>query len=619
MPKSSYDPARIIAANAEAESTLSFQEMRERLVLRWPLLLVCILVMPLVAALLTSLVPPVYKSTCQLLIRHENGSAPLLDSAGKDTTDVSAPASAELIRTVPVVSRMIETVGVTDADVARPAYKVLFRYVFRLIAPLLPKDNDGGVADPALSRSMLAKDLKDSIKVTTLQTDVRPFGRQDELIEINVSSTNAQKVAQMATALCEAFITEHNLRSEKEAQQTYDLLVDAENKTRAKIKGLAEQPLASGDLGGATETSERSMRSQPLTESLARHVADLQLALVEARRVYGENSAELARARRTLEETQAMYGRQEALDGLNSVLASVKQRQREALLNLELARKNQTGLSIVEPALPPKVTSLVKLMRYAVPVGVSGVLGAILGLGLIVVTSAIDEKVRSRWDVEPVTGATLLGQISKDSKNKNDRAPLDRAVFFKILNALEAVEGNGARVLDIVTAGSDENASDVALRLARELAASSSQRVLLVDGNFEGRHLSTALANSSAAGMAELLRGSQGVAVGNLLVAHSEGFRFLPAGKAETALALGFVKARWVEVLAQLKSQADIIVIDGGSLHTGRVTHTLANESDLLVLAVQAGVTRVDVLESASDYLRTLGRKWLGTLLFFSR
>jgi len=238
MSKPPFDIARAVSAHADSPPTLPLRELRDQFLLRWPLLVVCLVVMPIVAAGLTSLVPATFKSSAQLLIRHESSSLRVLDATGRRNTDASGPASAELLRSVPVISRMVAEVDADETDVARPAYKVIFRQALRLLAPLLPKDTEAGSPDPALARALLANEFKPSIKVTNLQTEPGGFGRQDELLEVTFTSTNPVKVAAMTNALCSAFIQEHNLRSEAEAARTAEILVELESGIRAQIQSL---------------------------------------------------------------------------------------------------------------------------------------------------------------------------------------------------------------------------------------------------------------------------------------------------------------------------------------------------------------------------------------------
>ena len=448
MPKPPIDLARTVSAHADSAYNVSLRELRDQFLLRWPLLVICLVVMPLVAAGLTSLVPVTFKSTAQLLIRHESSSLRILDPTGRRNTDASGPASAELIRSVPVISRMVAAVDATDADVARPAYKVLFRQALRLAAPLLPKEPTATDPDPALTRALLASEFKPSIKVTHLQTEPSGLGRQDELLEITLSSTNPDKVAAMTNALCEAFIQEHNLRSETEAARTAEILAELEAGVRAQIRAL-DLPPSQAARPPAFDPSQPAERPQPLTENLARHLADQELALIETRRAYGENSAELRKAEHTRQQTRAVLTRQETLDGLNAVLAALQYKQRETTINLALARKNQTGLSIAEPALPPRVTSLVKAMRYAVPVGTSLFLAGVLGLGMVVASTTLNGKVRSRWDVERITGGPITGELGPAPAKSAAPGPVPLPPVINKL--LSTVESAGARVIVVIS------------------------------------------------------------------------------------------------------------------------------------------------------------------------
>ena len=604
MSKSSFDPVRPLAATAETEGTISIRELRERFLIRWPLLLVCVVLLPLIAVVLTSFVPLTYKSTAQLLIRHESGSAGLLDSNFRDTTDASGPASAELLHSVPVIERMVEEVGVVDADVARPAYKVLLRRMFILLSPLLPKQKDDVAPSAALALSQLAYDIKDSIKVTALQTELRAMGREDELIEITLSSTNAKKVAAMTNALCRAFIAEHNLRSETEAKQTYELLVATEKQTLEQIQETAARPVDTTKYEPViSEQNGNAFRAQPLAESLARHVADLEVALVETRRTYGENSPEVLRAKKTLDETKAVYNRQQSLDGFASILSSIKERERDALLNLELARRNETGLSVAEAALPPKVTVLLKLIHFGLPAGVSLVLGIILGCGAIIASDLFDDRVRTKWDIKPIINPRpILSNFSGDKSSRH-------ADLGHLLTVFDEIGMDTGKVCAFVGTNAAEDSSKLTLGLAQLLAANPRLRVVLVDANFAQRKLTDLLNKREARGLADALAEND-TSLQSVAVSNSDGIEFIPAGKPTSAEGLTLVKTRWTQLLGELKGRASVIIVDAGKdAHTA-----FATNADFVVLTVQSGVTRTEGFKQAVADLDSRGNQWLGTV-----
>ena len=611
MSKPPFDIARAVSAHADSPPTLPLRELRDQFLLRWPLLVVCLVVMPIVAAGLTSLVPATFKSSAQLLIRHESSSLRVLDATGRRNTDASGPASAELLRSVPVISRMVAEVDAEETDVARPAYKAVLRHALRLLAPLLPKNNEAGSPDPALARALLANEFKPSIKVTNLQTEPGGFGRQDELLEVTFTSTNPVKVAAMTNALCSAFIQEHNLRSEAEAARTAEILAELESGIRAQIQALNGLQTPAARQAEAVQ-SRPAERPQPLTESLARHLADQEMALIETRRAYGENSAELRKAEHTRQQTRAVLTRQETLDGLNAVLTTLLDKQRETAINLALARKNQTGLSIAEPGLPPRVTSLVKVMRYAVPVGTSLFLGGVLGLGLVVAATTLEGKVRSRWDVERLTGGPITGLLSPTHSKVSPSHSAPRApVMDKLLSAMES---SGARVVVVISPHGTERVFGLSLALAEALAANPRNRVLLVDGNLAHPVLTEVLDQSGAHGLAELLS-EPAQPHANLAVSGFGRFVFLPAGQAGAVEQLALLKGPWGRVLAELKLQADFIIIDAGGLELGRATRALLQTADGYLLGIVNEVTELAAVESAVRELAPLRERSLGTVL----
>jgi uncharacterized protein involved in exopolysaccharide biosynthesis len=330
MPKSSFNLAQKVSDSIESDYLLSLDRIKAVLRERWRILVYCTAITPIIAVAVAQLVPLTFHATAQLLISPDDGSALLLaEGTRHGGAAPSGQSAAEIVRSVPVVARMAEAVGVTNADVARPAYKVLFGYVTRAIVPFLHKDKDDGAGAKLSEWEFLANEIKPSIKATSLQSEVRSLTPSDQIVEVTIASTNKAKVAAMANGLLDAFIANQAHRNEAEALKAYDTLLASEKKTRDAIALLKQSP-AKQAADSETPVSEHLPQERPLAEAMSRNISELELKLIELEHAYSDDSPNVIRARSELKQARQSLDNQESIDALLAQVADLKKAQRQA-------------------------------------------------------------------------------------------------------------------------------------------------------------------------------------------------------------------------------------------------------------------------------------------------
>ncbi len=493
MTTTSLDPARLLAASLDANPEISAESITQKFLVRWKLFTACTLIVPLIALWIASLIPSTYKSTAQMLIRVEGGTDALYNGISPPLVALTGATTAEIIRSTPIASQMIETVGVENADIARPAYKVLFGKAAALILPLLGREPEDHqlAANPKLKYIFLADELKPSIDATTLLMDHSTGNLRDEMVNINTVKANSrEKVAAMVNGLCEVFIREYNLRSKNEIETAYKTLDDQATAAQADLDRLRSTPAGANVALPAERAADTN--NNPLSSGLAHTVADLEAQLVVLRQTYTESAAEVVQAEAELKRDRALLAREEAIDATSELLGNIKTRQRQLLLAATLYQTSQSNLSIVERGLTPKKTKLTPILKYGIP-GAGGLVGGMfIGAIAILMLNLLDPRLFVASDITPVSGLPLLGVIPNSGVGLNfaqlNDLPLTgaRPALLKALGKLDLLDRDPSRV--IVVTQCRKRVVDSHRRPSAGFTfgpQTGKQNVLLADANFD--------------------------------------------------------------------------------------------------------------------------------------
>ncbi|MFF5084805.1 AAA family ATPase [Actinoplanes sp. NPDC000266] len=251
------------------------------------------------------------------------------------------------------------------------------------------------------------------------------------------------------------------------------------------------------------------------------------------------------------------------------------------------ATTSQSGISatLVTPA--TSATAVTWLPRWLYPL-----IGAAAGLltGIVLARWRSRDRVRGRVHFEHLTGWPVLATIPRARRSRGPGAPLPvllrspasaDAESYRYLRArLEACLEGPATVL-VTSAHEGEGRSTTAANLAIALAQSG-RRVVLIDTDVRGPVLHQMFALSRDRGLTGILTGdiSGASALRDGPVPH---LRLMAAGPDQEG-APDLLAASFGEMLRELKSECDVIVLDSApALHVADAV-ALAAVSDLVLL-----------------------------------
>jgi Mrp family chromosome partitioning ATPase/uncharacterized protein involved in exopolysaccharide biosynthesis len=613
------DPARILAASLDSEPAFTAEGIMQKFLVRWKLFAACTLITPVVALWVAALIPTTYKSTAQVLIRAEGGASGLYNGITPARVALTGSSSAEMIKSTPVASQMIEEIGVQSADIYRPAYKVLLSKAMALILPLLGREPEDKLlaANPRLKYIYLADDLKPSIDATTLMMDHSTSTLRDEMVNITLKATNREKVAAMVNGLCDDFIRLYNRRSRDEilaAKQTIDAQAEEE---AAKISRLRATP---AEEVAPPEVLPSDANTNPLTEDLGRSISDLETQLAVLRETYSENAPEVVQAESELKHDRALLAREEAIAAASEHLSQLKVRLEELRMAAMLCETGQGDVSVAEHGITPKKTKVTLLIKYGIPGGGGLVGGMLIGAIAILMLNALDPRLLVADDIAAVSKLSLLGVIPASGVGAVSDVQLSelpiadaRPALLQTLGRLDLIDRENSGVILVTSAENESSSAQVALQLAALMARNRNNRVLLVDANFDRPVLTEACGARKDAGLLDVLAGLADVnEIGR--PTKLPRLSFLGVGCPDLRDEASSSRDGWARLLDHSRKNYGTVLIHAGGLLNSREAASLAKDAGQSLLATNFHATRKDRLAQAAVLLAGIGAPILGVI-----
>jgi polysaccharide biosynthesis transport protein len=298
----------------------------------------------------------------------------------------------------------------------------------------------------------------------------------------------------------------------------------------------------------------------------------------------------------------------------------------EQLDRLKLAQALQTGgAELVQPADTPSSPSSPQTTRN-VMLGI--ILGALLGIGLAALLERIDRRVRSIDELEELYGVPILARIPRSQRLSKRRAEsvgpqTQEGEAFRVLRTnlrYFNLEG-GPRSLLITSPEAGDGKSTVARSLAMTMAEMG-DNVVLVEGDLRKGGELRGVKGAPATGLSNVLAGAPYDRV-LLELPVPDGdrgrtFSVLPSGPVPPNPSELLDSPRMHELMAQLKEQFDIVVIDSPAL--GAVSDALALVPEVSAVVIVGGIGRTtrDAGRELSKQLSLLGTKPIGVIANFT-
>ncbi|MGO9161585.1 MAG: Wzz/FepE/Etk N-terminal domain-containing protein [Streptosporangiaceae bacterium] len=270
-----------------------------------------------------------------------------------------------------------------------------------------------------------------------------------------------------------------------------------------------------------------------------------------------------------------------------------------------LSHNNAAAGSIVTTATPPTSPSSPRLLLL----GPSGLLiGLLIGLVLAFWLDRRDKRVHSVRDVERYLDVPVLLDAAprKSGQRFGLASPRSRTgqAFTELAQYIATSLGEGSHVLLVAGTAAGAGGSVAAANLAATLARTRGD-VILLCSDLTGTMTPALFGVSEGRGLAEVLAGTATVTEVMRRPAEVPRLRIIPPGADTSSTLLNMQHDSCRRMLAELRHEADFVIIEAQSVGYDAETFTLAEFADVALLAIEAGRT---LRPDAADCLRRLDR-----------
>jgi succinoglycan biosynthesis transport protein ExoP len=311
---------------------------------------------------------------------------------------------------------------------------------------------------------------------------------------------------------------------------------------------------------------------------------------------------------------QALYNEYETakdeVTQLDNIIVNLRTRNLEEKVGADLVKSPCTIYSAAEPEGKPAKPNV------PLHLALGGVLGLMFGLGLAFFLEYMDTTVKNLDDVEGYLGVPVLAVVPKDvgvlhrSSGFNPDAEAYRILRTNIEFNRKTPDAN---CLSVVSGGAGEGKSTTMVNLAY-VCAQGGYNVLLIDADLRRPSLHTHFDVSHATGLTNYLTTDirledvvQRTPVENLF--------FLPSGLLPADSAGLLNSQRMVDLIADVKSRFDLVLIDSPPILGVSDASVLANLADMTMIVVQHRKLPRHMLMRVKQSVENVGGKVVGVVL----
>ncbi|OII09007.1 hypothetical protein BIU96_03620 [Curtobacterium sp. MCBA15_008] len=280
------------------------------------------------------------------------------------------------------------------------------------------------------------------------------------------------------------------------------------------------------------------------------------------------------------------------------------------------------GIKVIQPPALPKTAASPNLAKN-LALGVVG--GLALGVAFVLLRHLLDNRVRSREDVESVTSTPILGDIALDPAAKasslivqtDPRNPGAEA-FRALRTNVQFVDlGGTRRAFTITSALPSEGKSTTAANLALALAETGA-KVALVDADLRRPRIADMLGVEGSVGLTDLLIGH--AELDDVLVPWGlGGLRVLPSGSIPPNPSELLASEAMLQLVESLTRDHDAVIIDAPPLLPVTDAAILSRLTNGALVVSAAGRATRPQLRSALETLDNIGGRALGIVLTMRR
>ncbi|WP_022869705.1 polysaccharide biosynthesis tyrosine autokinase [Yaniella halotolerans] len=300
----------------------------------------------------------------------------------------------------------------------------------------------------------------------------------------------------------------------------------------------------------------------------------------------------------------------QAAEIANEVGAQTRNLVEEDLEPAQDSASSPVSIRMVEPA---EVPSVPVSPRPQLNLIMGVLLGLALGVGLAILRTFLDTRIRSTEDIARITEAPVLGRIAHDPKahrkplivHLDPRSP--RAEAFRTLrtNIKFLAVGEGPKTFVVSSAGPAEGKTTTSINLALALAETG-LRVALVDCDLRRPQVADYMGIEGSVGVTDILIGH--AELSDVLQRWGRTkLDVLPSGQLPPNPSELLGSEAMDQILTQLEQSTDVIILDAPPVLLVTDAVVIGAKTQGVIFVAAAGTTKKPALEAAIDSLDVAG------------
>lgn len=362
----------------------------------------------------------------------------------------------------------------------------------------------------------------------------------------------------------------------------------------------------------AVMDSVRLVETQAIPQAAGRLLNELQSYEGEMEKRVSGTSAELRKIpARTIEEQR----RQRAVDVANAIYRDLQARAVAAKLSEQTVMPDISGLDTAVAPLRPSSDTTLGIIAIAV------LASLLLGMLVAVLLDRTDSRIRYPDQAVHELGLDIIGTVPRYTAPRSQRMRLEQASqmiesFRSLaLSVRSSFPGNSPVQLTVTSPGQGEGKSTVSINLSNALAEGG-YRTLLIDGDIRRGQLHEACPPAEQTpGLIEYLAGEATLAeVIKATDLHSNVW-IIPCGSRRRQGPELLASARMAQLLREVRSQFDAIVVDSAPLSAGIDAYALGSATGAMLMVLRIGETDRKLAQSKLTTVDRLPVRIIGTVL----
>ncbi len=388
-----------------------------------------------------------------------------------------------------------------------------------------------------------------------------------------------------------------------------------------------------------TATARTPERAQAIANEIARQV--ILQSPISKQQQDAEKQRSFISEQQTLLQSQIVAGQktladlsqqaaletvQEKLDTLNNRITALQtkiENSQRTYLQMGSLLNSSSGkfLTLIAPAQIPSAPISPNILQNVL---LAAAAGLVLAGGVVLLLEYLDDTIKSSEDVERILKHTTLGSIARISPVRkpgdalitlhHPRSPT--AEDYRVLRTnlrYSGIENPGGALL-VTSANPGEGKTTTAANLAVALAQSG-KRVILVDADLRRPGLHPLFGLDNHVGLSTLFLEEAPSLDAAMQKTTVPGLRVLASGEPPPNPAELLDSKRMNEILLELRSEADMVVVDSPPLLVVADANILASRCSGAVLVVDSGRTRTESARKVMENLTRSRVKILGIVL----